>query len=302
MKLGAYGYLFTYYLDSLRGRKKPLLGSLKLTHDCNLACVQCPFRKRKSPSLSFLQARGAMQALHDRGVRILIVEGGEPFLWRDGEVDVRHVVSEAKKLFFSVGVTTNGTFPIEVDSDNVWVSIDGLQETHDRLRGKSFQRIMAHLATTTHPRVHAHITINTRNVREIPELVRYLAHRVKGITIQLHYPFEEVDPGLLLPLDRRRQVLDDLIALKRQGLPLANSYAALRALKDNDWTCQPWMIASVDPNGSLTQGCYVQNRGEIACEQCGFSAHTEISLAYGGRLGPIWTGRKLFFPAGKRRN
>jgi hypothetical protein len=56
------------------------------------------------------------------------------------------------------------------------------------------------------------------------------------------------------------------------------------------------MIASADPSGELTQGCYVQNRGVIACEQCGFSAHTEISLAYAGRLGPICTGRKIFFP------
>ena len=63
-RLEPYRYLLTYYLDSLRGRKKPLLGSLKLTHDCNLACAQCPFRKREMPSLSFSQARAAMQALH----------------------------------------------------------------------------------------------------------------------------------------------------------------------------------------------------------------------------------------------
>jgi hypothetical protein len=57
------------------------------------------------------------------------------------------------------------------------------------------------------------------------------------------------------------------------------------------------MIASVDPSGSLTQGCYVKNRGEIACEQCGFSAHTEISLAYRWRLGPLWTAYRIFFSA-----
>jgi MoaA/NifB/PqqE/SkfB family radical SAM enzyme len=295
-RIKPYAYLLSYYVDSLRGRKKPLLGSLKLTHDCNLACAQCPFRKMETPSLSFAQARSAIECLYDLGVRILIIEGGEPFLWRDGEHDVRTVVRQARELFYSVGVTTNGTFPIEVNAHNVWVSVDGLQETHDHLRGKSFQRIMDNLDATAHPRVYAHITINAVNWQEIPDLVRFLSPKVKGITVQFHYPFEEVDKELTLPFDQRRQVLDELIGLKRQGLPLANSYAALRALRDNTWTCQPWMIASVDPSGGLTQGCYVKNRGEIACDQCGFSAHTEISMAYGWRLGPIWTGHKIFFP------
>jgi MoaA/NifB/PqqE/SkfB family radical SAM enzyme len=241
-----------------------------------------------------------MDALYDRGVRILIIEGGEPFLWADGNDDLRSVVAQAKQRFFSVGVTTNGTFPIEVDADNVWVSIDGLQETHDRLRGKSFQRIMTNLATTTHPSVRAHITINAVNWKEIPELVRFLAPKVVGITIQFHYPYAEVDDQLYLPFDRRQQVLDRLIELKQQGFPLDNSGAVLRALKENRWTCQPWMIASIDPSGGLTQGCYVKNRGEIACEQCGFSAHTEISMAYGWRLGPLWTAYKIFFSARQR--
>jgi MoaA/NifB/PqqE/SkfB family radical SAM enzyme len=228
-------------------------------------------------------------------VRILIIEGGEPFLWRDNEHDLQSIVAEAGKLFFSVGVTTNGTFPIEVDAHNVWVSVDGLQETHDRLRGRSYERIMHNLSATRHPRVYAHITINAVNWQEVPDLVAFLSHKVKGITVQFHYPYQEVDKTLCLAFDQRRQVLDTLIGLKRRGLPLANSYATLRALRDNRWTCRPWMIASVDPAGSLTQGCYVKNRGEIACEQCGFSAHTEISLAYAWRLGAIWTGRKIFF-------
>ena len=54
------------------------------------------------------------------------------------------------------------------------------------------------------------------------------------------------------------------------------------------------MIASVDPNSKITHGCYIRNRGAISCEQCGFSAHTEISLAYGGAPGPILAGYKVF--------
>jgi MoaA/NifB/PqqE/SkfB family radical SAM enzyme len=290
-----YLYLFSYYLGSLLGRKRPLLGGMKLTHACNLSCVHCPFRQRKAPSLSFSQALSALRTLHDWGVRILILEGGEPFLWRDGEYDLGSVVAEARKLFFSVGVTTNGTFPIEVDSDIVWVSIDGLQATHDRVRGQSFERAIAYIEASSHPRIYAHITINSLNWQEMPELVAFLSDKVKGITVQFHYPYQEVEQALFLPFDRRRQVLDNLIGLKREGWPIANSYACLKALQDNRWRCRPWMIASVDPDGQLTHGCYLKNRGEVHCEQCGFSAHTEISLAYGWRIGPILTGHRIFF-------
>jgi hypothetical protein len=56
------------------------------------------------------------------------------------------------------------------------------------------------------------------------------------------------------------------------------------------------MIASVGPDGKITQGCYVKNRGEISCERCGFSAHTEISLAYSGVIGSLRAGNRILGP------
>ena len=288
------GYLFGYYLRSLVGQRRPLLGGIKLTHDCNLSCIHCPFRKRKGPSLSFQQALTSLKTLHDWGVRILIVEGGEPFLWRDGEFALSDIVTEARRLFFTVGVTTNGTFPIETGCDIVWVSVDGLRATHDRIRGVSFDKIMSNIESSSHPKIYAHITINSLNWKEIPDLVTFLSSRVRGITVQFHYPYSDVDEDLFLPFDQRRQVLDAMMCQKRQGLPIADSLACLEALKGNRWKCRPWMIASVDPTGSLTHGCYLQGRGEISCERCGFSAHTEISLAYNGVAQAILAGNRIF--------
>lgn len=289
-----YFHILSYYLGCLVGRKRPLLGGIKLTHDCNLVCIHCPFRKRKAASLSFAQAVSSMRTLREWGVRIMIIEGGEPFLWKDGDRTLDDIVEEANSLFLSVGITTNGTFPIEIGSDIVWVSIDGMKEIHDRIRGTSFERIIDNIESSSHPRIFAHITINSLNWEEIPELVRFLSPRVKGITIQFHYPYDEVDEELFLAMESRRRVLDDLIELKKQGLPLADSYACFEALKENRWRCRPWMIASVDPDGNLTHGCYVKGRGEIACERCGFAAHTELSLAYGGAAGAIRAGMKIF--------
>lgn len=294
------GYLLGYYLRSLAGEKRPLLGGIKLTHACNLSCAHCPFWRQKKGSLSFEQAIAraareiaALETLYGWGVRLLVIEGGEPFLWRDGDHTVESVVRVAKTLFFTVGITTNGTWPIETDADIVWVSVDGLKDTHNRIRGDVFDGVMAHIEASRHPRIYAHVTINSLNWQEAPQLVRYLADKVKGVTIQFHYPFGALDERLFLPFGQRRQVLDELIALKRRGYPVADSYACLRALKDNTWRCRPWMIASVDPDGTTTRGCYLQGRGPIACERCGFSAHTEISLAYAAVPGAILTGARL---------
>jgi len=103
----------------------------------------------------------------------------------------------------------------------------------------------------------------------------------------------------MLDPEKRKVVLDELIKLKKGGFPIANSYACLQALKDNKWRCHPWMIASVEPDGKLTQGCYIKGRGEVSCKKCGFSAHTEISLAYSGVIESIEAGKKILLSSGR---
>lgn len=291
--------------SSYVGWRRPLLGGVKLTHQCNLSCLHCPFWKRDQQSLTFPQVLDSLDALRRLGVRFVIFEGGEPFLWRDEDHRLPDVIREARGRFDFVGVTTNGTFPIEVDADAdaVWISIDGLRATHDRIRGESFDAAITHIADSTHPNLYAHITINALNRDEIPELVSFLAPRVRGITLQLHYPYGvESDDRLTLSHQERRDVLDELIRLKRQGAPLVDSIACLRALKSGRWRCRPWLVASVDPDGALTRGCYMRNRGPVSCEACGFAAHVELSLAFAGRPSAIRTGLKVFAPRHTRRS
>lgn len=277
----------------LGGPKRPLLNGFKLTYRCNLKCPGCPFWRHPRPDIPFDRAVEVMDRLHDDGVRLIILEGGEPFLWRDGERRLGALVQEAKKRFFSVGVVTNGTLPIETGADIVWVSVDGLRETHNALRGDSFDRAVEHIRTSCHPKILANVTIHARNWQEIPELVRFLADLVKGVTIQFYYPYDGTEDLLISP-EGREEVLEQLIALKREGYPVLDSYAALKALKRNTWTCHPWLISSTEPDGTITHGCYLRNRAAIQCQHCGFAAHTEISLAYDGNVGAILAGKKIF--------
>jgi MoaA/NifB/PqqE/SkfB family radical SAM enzyme len=294
MLRGDYLYFLKHNLKSrLLGWREPLLAGLKVTHHCNLHCRACPFWKKDGSGITFHQAQGAMRQLHEEGVRLLVLEGGEPFLWRDGEHTLVDIVAEARRLFFCVGITTNGTLPLESQADILWVSIDGLRENHNYNRGPIFDKMIANIEASSHPKLFANITINRRNWQEVPELVKFLAPKVKGITIQFYYPYEGTE-DFFLPFPERRKVLDQLIALKNEGYPVSDSVSALEALKDNSWLCHPWLIASVEPDGTITHGCYLRNRAQISCANCGFAAHAEISLAYNWNWKAIKAGGEIF--------
>ena len=277
----------------LLGRRRPLLAGFKLTNRCPLRCRACPFWRRSGPELSLPQVQGVLSRLSRAGVRLLILEGGEPFLWRDGPHGLDDVVDAARKLFFFTGVVSNGLLPIQTRADLVWVSIDGLRESHNYNRGPTFDKVISNIQASSHPKLFANVTINRRNWREMPELIRFLAGKVKGITIQFYYPYEGTE-DLWLPFPERGEVLDQLIALKREGYPVSDSVPALTALRDNAWRCVPWLISSVEPDGEITFGCYLKNRTAIHCEQCGFAAHTEISMAYYWNVPAILAGMKIF--------
>lgn len=285
------GYILQNYLLS---RRKPFLASFKLTYNCNLRCQQCPFCTMTSSELTYQQACLILDRLYERGNRMVVIEGGEPMLWHDGEIRVHDLVIYARQRFFSVGMTTNGTFPLDVPTDVLWVSIDGLRETHNELRGANiFDKVMGNVHASTHPRLFAHVTVNAVNAGEIPALLSFLNGEFRGITLQFYYPYNHQD-ALFLDFDRREKLLDEVIRLKQSGVRVLNSYAALKALKRNTWTCRDTLIDNANPDGSMQQGCYLKGRSDIDCARCGFSPHTEVSLACQGNLQAIQAGLRIF--------
>lgn len=279
----------------LNPRRQPLLASYKVTYHCNLRCHQCPFYLMDAPDPTFEQAAVVLDSLYQRGSRLVVIEGGEPLLWRDGGATINDLVNYARRKFYCVGMTTNGTLPLNVPTDVLWVSIDGLGDTHNRLRNADiFDRIIHNIKASNHSKLFAHITINNQNVDEVPELIEYLQSLVRGITVQFYYPYNQQD-ALFLDFPRREALLTDIIAMKKQGAPILNSISALQALKRNTWRCRDLLIDNANPDGSISQGCYLRGRSDIDCACCGFSPHTEISLACQANLQAVWAGLKVFF-------
>jgi Fe-coproporphyrin III synthase len=265
--------------------------------------VHCPFWRDgfKNPldSLSFENVVKILDNLYSEGVRIVIFEGGEPLLWKDEKSakDINDVIKYSKRLFFFTGVTTNGTIDIErLNPDVFFISIDGMQVTHDRLRGKSFARIMENIEKNQpQKKIIVNICISSENANEIEELVKFLNNKVHGITIQFFYPYDSVR-DLKLGNKEKKDLLKNLINLKRQGIKLLNSISCMKMMVNNTWKCADFLVVSVEKDGMISRGCYLKNKtAKVSCEDCGFSVHCEISLAYRFNPDAIKTAARIFW-------
>ncbi len=281
------------------GRKLPLLASFKVTYRCNLACRACPFHLRSGDEdnhMSWNTAIGALESLRRLGTRMVVFEGGEPLLWRDGSHRLHDLVLYARKHFLRVAVTTNGTLPLDIPAHALWVSLDGLKETHDKLRNNSFDLICSNIKETKHPQIFIHCTLNRHNWRDVDFLAKWVQEMptLKGMTVQFFYPYNQGEDDLSLSLEDRRAAIKKLLELKKSGLPILNSAGRLKAMLDNRWRCHDDILINVDPDGTITKGCYVKNRGEINCDACGFTPVAEASGALDFIPGSLYSGWRLF--------
>jgi len=280
-------------------QKAPLLASFKLLYQCNLSCLVCPYHLRQNEEnacIDFGSAIKVLNHLKERGCQIIVFEGGEPLMWKDGTHSFSELVSYAKEKFMCTAVTTNGTFSLDVPTDIVWISIDGTKEVHNKLRSGSFDRAIENIKNSSHKKVFVHFTANKINQHSIEELFTELNEikKVKGITLQLVYPYNQGEKDLSLSYEERRMVIEKAIKLKKEGIPVLNSASRLKAMIDNTWKCHDGILINVDPDGSVTSGCYVKNRGDIYCKDCGFTPVAEASGALDLRPGSIFAGWKIF--------
>jgi MoaA/NifB/PqqE/SkfB family radical SAM enzyme len=277
----------------LLGKRDPLIRGLVLTNRCNLRCRHCRVTDRDDKDLSFEEIREAIDAFYQQGGRCLYLEGGEPFLWRDGERGIEHVVQYAHRVgYFTVIIYTNGTIPVETSADTVFISMDGLQETHDHLRGTSFNRIVDNIRRSNHPSLFLNFTINRRNQAELEDFCSYadgLEH-VRGTFFYFHTPYYGYDELYVEP-DERRKILRRLLECKRKHRIL-NSRAGLRSALRNDWK-RPLDVCSVYEKGEIYRCCRYNDDPEL-CRDCGYLSYPEIEQTLRLRPSAIFNALNYF--------
>lgn len=272
----AIGYLFKTKILRL---EIPFIGGLVINEKCNLHCQQCDVSNRNIPDLSYQDIRLGLKIFYEKGIRSVFIEGGEPFLWRDGNHGLEDVIKLARKIgFYLVSIYTNGTFPINVSADSVFVSIDGLKKTTNSLRGNDmniYDKVIQNIKDSSHPNIIINYTINSRNQSEIEAFYEEISKikQVKGIFFYFHTPYFGFD-RLFLDMEKKRQIIKIILNLKKKGYKIFNSTACLKGVYKNIWV-RPSKICYVYADNKLYQCCRAFGN-DNACKNCGYLGYPEI--------------------------
>lgn len=171
--------------------KKPPLRNLflELTTQCNENCIHCGSNcgKAKKNELTTEQYKSFLKKVKDdfdiRSI-MLDITGGEPLLRKD----FFDIMSYAHKLGYIWGMTSNGTLIDDSISQRLYecgmrtiaISIDGLRETHDRLRRRNgaydaaIKGINSLVANGNFENIQVTTVINHENISELNGLFNIL--------------------------------------------------------------------------------------------------------------------------------
>ncbi|MFH1239768.1 MAG: radical SAM protein [Candidatus Diapherotrites archaeon] len=150
------------------------------THDCNYSCAHCGTSAGKAlkDELTTNEIKKVIEDMGEMGVKLLSVTGGEPLLRKD----LFEMLHLAKSKGMHVGFVTNGSLVSkykkeikELEPYSMMVSIDGIKETHNFLRGneahfdKSIEAVEFFNKINV-PIVSIATTVNKKNLNELEEL------------------------------------------------------------------------------------------------------------------------------------
>ena len=257
-------------------RREPFIAGLVLNESCNLACEGCHVsREGRSADATRAEVEGAIAAFRKLGVRNLAITGGEPFFWESDGWRVRDVIQAARRLgFLAVAVYTNGTLPFDdCGADAVFVSPHGLEGVGGT--GEAWDMCLANLGAASHENIILNFTINSRNASHLRHVCEFARdhRRIKGVFFYFHTPYYGRDE-LFQPLETKRKLVKEILALKREGFPVFNSTAALRAFARDDWA-RPSDLCTVWERGRIFRCCR-SNDNEDGCRNCGYLGYLEL--------------------------
>jgi len=243
----------------------------------------CPFWKRPSQDSSLEQEKVILKQIYDSGACGIAFEGGEPLL-RD---DLVEILAFSRSLPLHTSLITNGTL-LESRIDEIspyingaiYVSLDGLEKTHDAIRGvggcfrKAVRGIMA-------AREKVSVTINTtimaENLNEIEDIVKLAKELGARISVAVSYEYCNAKASTPTTVEIAK-IAKKLIEMKKNGYPLVHSTSYLKVLsKEKNWKCKPWALINVSPEGKLVLPCYVLNEYAASFSVFETSIKTSIS-------------------------
>lgn len=202
----------------------PIKAQWKITNKCNLHCKHCYLGELNQESLTEDALMSIADKLINSGIMEVTITGGEALL-------VPNLVDIVKKFIkhnIFVKIFTNGTLLIpflnnldkSVDRDKLLkyivfsVSVDGLQKTHDNIRGEgNFDKTLVALKNLVEHnyKIIVNCVINSFNYTDIPQLVKQLNDiGVKNIQLSNIIVSGNADKSMVLDYEKRRMLTSQL--------------------------------------------------------------------------------------------
>ena len=299
--LGHYIYLGQWFARArFLGRRAPLQTVLFITDKCNLRCKHCSvYGSAGYKQRSFEDIVADMRYSYELGSRFIDLEGGEPTLWKEGDRNINDLIDAALEIgFFSITVTTNAQQDFSwIRPQSIWVSMDGVGEYHDRIRGEgTFTRLEENIRKSGKKHICVNMVVNALNYESLDVAMEYAKNNpaIEQISINFHTPY----PGteyLMLPLEKKAELIDKVIEYKKKGYPIMNSRSGLKLMKRN-------ALGEIQ----LGKECFVTNfiytdgsrglclgYGTEQCRVCGFCMAGEMASVWGFKLDTLLAGFKL---------
>lgn len=285
-----------FFKAKFLGYKKPLQTVLFISDQCNLTCKHCVVYRIKNPIVkSYGKIKEELAYSYKQGSRFIDFEGGEPTLWKEGDKDLNSLIRLAKEIgFYSTTITTNAQLPFTgSEADSIWVSMDGIGEYHDRIRGTgAFDRLVKNIATANHPALSVNMVVNALNYPSVEDAMEFAKTNpaIQSISFNFHTPYAGTE-DLFLDKEKRSEIIDLILRRKKEGYPVMNSVSGLKLMKHNHFKKECWVTNFILADGTRLTECAGKTAG--VCDRCGFSMAGEMRSVFDLTPDTILAGMKL---------
>lgn len=263
---------------AFKGIPKDAVCSVDVTNQCNLRCHHCYFFEHEQPeNIAVERWRNFFDQLKREGFPFFSCTwvGGEPLMRKE-------VIEMGSQYFRSNMVVTNGTIEIpDWPHIHFKVSVDGIEERHNRLRGaKTYQKIKKTIrkAAERGLRVGIATVLTKENENELEQFVDEWRNEPisRGIVFDF-YTYMNGQPEadkLWLNYEERDGVIDRIMTIKAKFPGLVEMPdRALELLRSEncfsvtDNCLAMSKMASWDVSGERKEKCILGPKAD--CDRCG---------------------------------
>ncbi len=256
------------YLRRYRGEpRKPNIIHIGVTDKCNMKCPNCLYRN-DNKNYKIISADKAESLIKEIDSPIVLLSGGEPLIGGEILETTRRIAKISRQLGKITGILTNGLTLKNVIMNNFpefrpgsgfffQVSVDGLKDTHNSLRG-NFDQILENIkfARKAGHLIYTNTVVSKHNVHELEKMMRFIS----GFSDRMY----------LNPLINGNGDKPDTFVLSRLGdyivenqeMMFGNSVVFGKFLKGQlKLKCMFHSLVSITPSGRIKFPCYCYDNG-----------------------------------------